>query len=113
MNKSNGEDQPAMADVIDFAQYKLERERFNDEAKTLKDKVQELETRVKHVQDFYAVRIERLKDLLRDTQFEAQALAVLAYGTADPFEPPTYTQIIRSLRNELMFLGKQLDEAKK
>lgn len=50
-------------------------------------------------QDWYAARWERLRDLLRGTEFEDTACAIMANGTGAPGEPPTYAQTINQLRS--------------
>lgn len=53
-----------------------------------------LEQRLTHCHDWYAVRWERLRKLIHDDarHIEDEACSIMANGTADVDEPPTYAQ---------------------
>lgn len=53
-----------------------------------------LERRLAHCHDWYAARWERLRKLIHDDarHIEDEACCIMANGTADVDEPPTYAQ---------------------
>lgn len=54
--------------------------------------------RAEAVENWYASRIERLRDLLRGSEFEGPLATILANGTAASGEPPTYAQKLNTLQ---------------
>lgn len=53
--------------------------------------------------EWYAVRWARLRDLIHDNalHIEDEACCIMANGTADPNEPPTYDQILSQKNHEI------------
>lgn len=49
---------------------------------------------------WYAVRIERIRDLAKEHGIWPEAACILANGTADSSEPPTYAQILNGERHK-------------
>ena len=72
-----------------------------------------------HTVEFYAVRWERLRQLIHDNacHIEDEACCIMANGTASPDEPPTYAQLINTANsrgNRLQFdLNRANDEIKR
>jgi hypothetical protein len=64
-----------------------------------------------HTEDFYASRWERLRTLVRSTDLDAPACAIMANGTATPDEPPTYPQRLAILTHERDEALRQLARA--
>ena len=62
--------------------------------------------------DWYAVRWERLRDLLKDTDLWEQANCIMANGTASATEPPTYAQILNMQQYKIEALEKELEATK-
>lgn len=58
------------------------------------------EQQLEETEAWYAVRWERLRELLRDTDLEEVACAIMANGSASFYEPPTYAQILYSLQHD-------------
>jgi len=64
--------------------------------------------RVEFIQEWYAVRLERLRDLIQDKapQLEDEICAILANGSANSAEPPTYAQILNQKTYRIAELEK-------
>lgn len=84
-----------------------------------KDRCEVLEERLKHAHYWYAVRIERLKDLAKEKGIWHEVASILANGTltgivdGKPFyEPPTYASQMNALRYDVEKLQKELADAK-
>lgn len=58
--------------------------------------------KLRHAHEWYAVRWERLRQLIHDDarHIEDAAISVMANGTTDTMDPPTYAQQMASLRSE-------------
>jgi hypothetical protein len=83
--------------------------------KTLLGMVHELEAELSRTKEsldnsraWYAVRWERLKNLLRDTEYHRPACSIMANGTSDHFDPPTYEQQLNILKANLAECKKEL-----
>jgi hypothetical protein len=70
--------------------------------------------KVEFVQQWYAERWERLRDLIHDNalHIEDEACCIMANGTANVNEPPTYAQQMNLLRLERDRLKKEVSELK-
>lgn len=64
-------------------------------------------------ESFYAVRWQRLRELLQGTSFWTRACAIMANGTATPEECPVYSILINKLKNERDAVIKERDELAK
>jgi len=107
-------DPQAMAETI-----RREGDRIQTENESLKSRITELEAENAALneakiwsRDWYAVRWERLRDLLKDTDLWDQANCIIANGTASATEPPTYMQIINMQNHRIEALEKELEAAK-
>lgn len=60
-------------------------------------------------EEWYAVRIERLKDLAKKHDIWPEMACILANGTGDPYEPPTYAQQMNLLRYRAEKAEKKLE----
>lgn len=83
--------------------------------KSLLKRLNEAEIELERLKDslgssriWYSVRWERLKNLLKDTEYSNSANSIMANGTADPFEPPTYEQQFNMLKYKLEEAEKNL-----
>lgn len=65
--------------------------------------------RREHTDQWYAERWARLRDLFDGTPLEARACNVMANGTADHEEPPTYAQLLNSARADRDRLAAERD----
>jgi hypothetical protein len=68
--------------------------------------------RLAFTHEWYAVRWERLRKLIHDDarHIEDEACAVMANGTAHPFDPPDYARQLNAMRAENESLRKDRDE---
>ena len=68
--------------------------------------------RLRRSQEFtrswWAARFERLRDLAREHDIESEFCTIAANGTADPMEPPTYSQMLSAAEQEQGRLRKAL-----
>jgi hypothetical protein len=62
--------------------------------------------KLEHCHEWYAVRWERLRQLIHDDarHIEGEACAVMANGTTTPDDPPTYAQQMNALIHERDYL---------
>jgi len=63
------------------------------------DEAERLRGTVDHVHYWYSTRWERLRVLLKGTKWMDRACSVMANGTADHYEPPTYAQLLNIERH--------------
>lgn len=84
-------------------------------SKSLLKRLNEAEIELERLRDsldssrvWYSVRWERLKNLLKETEYGNAAHSIMANGTADPFEPPTYEQQLNTLKYKLEETEKNL-----
>lgn len=99
------------------------REVLPDEAselERLRAENERLKSRVENSRTFYTTRIERIKKLLNGTEFENAFFNIVANGTADVLENPTFAQQINLLQHNLSKLREaaeglreSIEEAKK
>jgi hypothetical protein len=78
-----------------------------------------LEGRLEHTHYWYAVRIERLKDLAKEKGIWHEVACILANGTLTGivdgkahYEPPTYASQMNMLKWQVEKLTKELADAK-
>lgn len=66
-------------------------------------RARQLAVELEFTHQWYAVRWQRLGDLIRDEapQILDRACSVMANGTADTNDPPNYDEILNRLRYEL------------
>jgi hypothetical protein len=64
-----------------------------------------------HTVQWYAVRIERIKDVAKESGMLGKVAAILANGTADIREPPTYDQQLNMMRHRAEKAESQLAAA--
>lgn len=79
------------------------REKFDAETEGMTPD-EKLERAVKsrsHAYWFYGQRWDRLRELVRGTDLEDEACAIMANGTASPSEPPTASQQFHMLEHDL------------
>lgn len=62
--------------------------------------------------DFYSVRFERLKELLKGSAFEKEFFNIMANGTANANEPPSYSITLNLLKNELALKQSEITNLK-
>lgn len=96
------ESKPEVAHVDDFRQRLAETQAegrlslylFRCTAEAVAARLDRLEQRLTHCHDWYAVRWERLRKLIHDDagHIENEACCIMANGTADVDEAPTYAQ---------------------
>jgi len=83
---------------------------LHKEIEALKQENEKLEESKRFTSEFYAVRFQRLRDLLKDTPYFEKFCAISANGTANPYENPTYAQQLNIKQWEIKRLGKDLAE---
>ncbi|UAW08034.1 hypothetical protein [Myxococcus phage Mx4 ts27htf-1hrm-1] len=66
-------------------------QRIQEARAPLLERLEKAESRKEHTEYWYAVRLERLKDLAKERGFWPEMAAIIANGTAGS-EPPTYAQ---------------------
>ena len=67
--------------------------------------------RIQFTEDWYAVRIARLSELCKKHGCWEEASAILANGTVDSSEPPTYAQTLSLLRHEVSLQASRIERA--
>jgi hypothetical protein len=76
----------------------------SDDIQHIISTVKELERRLVHQQEWYAVRLERLRDLAKDNGLDREHCAIVANGTSESHEIPTYAQQMNILKHEVNHL---------
>lgn len=72
--------------------------------------------RAQHTQEWYATRWRRLKEWARKDipdNLSNQFFSIIANGTKDPFEPPTYAQQMNVLKHHLERAVRKLSTSRK
>jgi uncharacterized protein Yka (UPF0111/DUF47 family) len=90
-----------------------------DHVKALMQRIQELEeerdtalARRQFTEQWYGVRLERLKDLAKEHGIWDQMACIVANGTASISEPPTYAQMLNMAQHKAERLEKERDHWK-
>lgn len=78
---------------------------------TLEAEITGLRKDLKHTQDFYSVRLERIKDLFRKTVHWRDVACIFANATIDPCESPYYSQVLATRGHEIKSLETKLKES--
>jgi hypothetical protein len=90
------------------------------ELNELFDRIEQLNDRVAHTREWYAVRMERLKDFAKEKGIWHEVASILANGTMTGldsdgkwvYDPPTYAQQMNMLKWQVEKLQKELADAK-
>lgn len=72
-----------------------------DRAPDCEREVERLRKRVEHTEQWYAVRFERIRDEAKAAGIWPRIACIMANGTAEATEPPTYAQQMNVLRHEV------------
>lgn len=80
-----------------------------EETKEYKQLTEKLESS----QEWYSARWEKLRDLLRDTEYWTRANSIMANGVNDIHDPPTYQQQMNLLKFKLEKTIEERDKAQK
>lgn len=76
----------------DYAEWKRRAEVAEQELAAERERREEAENRRDHTAQWYAERLERLKQMAKERGFWPEMAAIIANGTATSQEPPTYAQ---------------------
>lgn len=73
-------------------------------------RIEELERSAEFRKQWWAERYERLKELAQSNGTWPQVAAIIANGTVDSMETPTYAQLLNSAKHEAERLAKEIAE---
>lgn len=71
---------------------------------------EEAESRRDHTAQWYAERLERLKQMAKERGFWSEMAAIIANGTATAHEPPTYAQQLNMAKHRAEQAERERDE---
>ena len=80
---------------------------------SLESEIRQLKKQQESTHQWYAVRWKRLRDLIHTDapNIENDACCIMANGTADSQDPPTYAQILNNLRHQITKMKGQNEKS--
>lgn len=70
------------------------------EIESLKAKVEKAERSVEHTHQWYAVRLEKIKEVAKRVGLWSEVATIIANGSSSIYDPPTYAQKLNMAKHE-------------